>query len=194
MSDLSKIVQCYLRFERKVQSAVSEFCQPYCTACKGVCCSADYCRETVESPFLSLLHQASPPRVRYSETDGWMTPSGCALTAGRAPVCYEFLCDRIIGEVDNPKDLYVHKVLSHLVTHAGRFAPGRRHVVELMRMEELEALELSRFRKRLKECETAFSVIRLFQKKKPLPGIAAAALSLILKVDKKLQMPLPYRS
>lgn len=181
LSDLSRIIQSYSRFERKVQAAVKEFCKPYCTFCKGECCSPEYCSESVESPFLSLLRRADPPRAPYSETDGWLTESGCALTVGRPPVCYEFLCDRIVHAGMSPLASHVLKVSSHLMTHAGRFAPGRRHVVELTQIEELRKLKFARFRKRLAESETAFALIRSFQNKKPIPDNGRAVLAAIIK-------------
>ena len=189
MSDLSKIIQSYSRFERKVQAAVKASCEPYCSICRDGCCKPDACRETIESPFLSLLYRAYPPRVQYSETDGWLTESGCALTVGRAPVCYEFLCDRIIHAITDPTRLYTLKVLSRLITHTGWFAPGRRHVVELMQLKELQQLKLSRFQKRLAESENAFAVIRAFQAKKPLTENGAAALSVILRPPKLSAVP-----
>jgi hypothetical protein len=51
-------------------------------------------------------------------------------------------------------------VLSNLMTHAGRIGPGRRHVVELMRMKDLEKLTFARFEQRLAESEKALAVIR----------------------------------
>jgi len=107
ISDLSRIVHSYAWFERKVQAVVKEFCAPYCTFCRGVCCSPDYCRESLESPFLCLVRETYPPRTGYSEADGWLTESGCALTVGRAPVCYEFLCDRILNADINQTAFYV---------------------------------------------------------------------------------------
>ena len=57
------------------------------------------------------------------------------------------------------------KVLSELITHIGKNAIGRRHLVEILYREDLHRIKFSRFEKRLQEAESAFEVVTAYLNK-----------------------------
>ena len=134
-------------------------CAVHCCACTRVCCREELCRETIESPFLHLLHRKFPPPVAYSSLNGWLTQTGCALHIGRAPVCYHFLCSDILGSRLTSLDCYLLEVLAALVNHIGKNALGRRHLVELMNPKDLLRVKLLRFKRKLTEARRALNII-----------------------------------
>jgi hypothetical protein len=162
--ELPEIITRYAAFEEKVRNLISHDCSPRCSSCTAVCCKPEFCREALDSPFLSMLRNAFPPAEDYRRKSGWLTETGCALRAGRPPICYEFLCQDIVETRETDAAKYVLSVLCRLVTHMGRFVSGRRHIVEWMDVEDCGAIRLSMFEKRLREAEAAFSIIRSFQR------------------------------
>lgn len=134
-------------------------CAGHCCACTRVCCREELCRETIESPFLCLLCQKFPPPAAYSSQNGWLTKTGCALSIGRAPVCYHFLCSDILVSRPTPLDRYLLEVLAALINHIGKNALGRHHLVEIMNPDALNRVKLSRFKKKLAEARTALNII-----------------------------------
>ena len=64
MADLDIILSEYAQFEDSLRKVMSGICAPHCCACRRVCCREELCRETIESPFLCLLHQKIPAAVR----------------------------------------------------------------------------------------------------------------------------------
>ncbi|UCF90658.1 MAG: hypothetical protein JSW39_20540 [Desulfobacterales bacterium] len=159
MSPLTHILKEYATLESKVRDAIALICLPHCAACRHVCCRPEFCRETLESPFLSLLLAEFPPAIPFQSERGWLTEIGCALTVGRPPVCYEFLCKKIMGRHPQGNHLYAVKVLSHLITHVGKNAAGRRHLVELAGITKLN---FTRLRKHLAEANSALGAICRF--------------------------------
>jgi hypothetical protein len=143
----------YACLEKAVQARMIRFCGPYCRACLVLCCKVHYCCESEESPFLKHLTSLFPPVKKWSEQDGWLTPNGCALTAGRPPVCYAFSCDAIAMSHPTPAHRYALNVLSALMSYAGRNAYGRRHLVELLDMNILNLERLQR------QCDTARKIL-----------------------------------
>ena len=164
MTDLEILVREYALLEDKVRTAMSGVCVANCSVCTRVCCCEELCRETIESTFLCLLRQQSPPMMDYSSDVGWLTKSGCALSIGRAPVCYHFLCDDILTSQPSPVDRIVLKALAALVTHIGKNALGHRHLVEIMDRDDLNRVKLSRFRKKIREARAALNVIMDYYK------------------------------
>lgn len=164
----------------------SELLIPWCSNCKGDCCKAECCRESLDSAFLSLLLSKYPPRIPFSISEGWLTETGCALMIGRPPVCYEFLCDRILDA--RPKLIYRYAmvVLSKLVSHVGQRAVGRSHLVEILDPTDLSAINPDSFGRRLAEARDAFQVVRSILADKPVAGDAALRLSRISRPPRRL--------
>lgn len=132
MSDLiDELVERYGRLEMAIQKRMNASCAPFCTVCQSPCCRIDFCYESLESPFLEAVRSRFAPGAAWCATSGWLTPSGCMLTAGRPPVCYEFLCGAILTAQDAGEQLAALKQLAMLITIAGRRARGSRHLVAL---------------------------------------------------------------
>jgi hypothetical protein len=139
---LNNLLELYGRLEMAVQKQMNARCAPFCTRCASPCCRIDYCREALESPFLEAIRNRFAPSVHWNPALGWLTPKGCGLTAGRPPVCYEFLCRPILEAQPTPEQREALKQLVMLVTVAGRRARGSRHLVELWDLEQVNAPRL----------------------------------------------------
>jgi hypothetical protein len=159
MADLDILLREYAQFEANVREAMTGRCAGHCRVCARVCCREELCRETVECPFLGLLRRQFSPPVTYSSEKGWLTQTGCALSAGRAPVCYHFLCSNILASQLSPSDCYMLEVLAALINHIGKFALGRRHLVEIMNADDLYRVKRSSFEAKLSEARAALNVI-----------------------------------
>lgn len=159
MADLDILLREYALFEEKVGMAMTGRCVANCCVCTRVCCREEFCRETVESPFLCLLREKFSPSKGYSSEIGWLTKTGCALSIGRAPVCYHFFCNDIRISQPSPIDCYILEVLAALINHIGKNALGRRHLVEIIDGDDLYRVKLSRFEKKLTQARAAFNVI-----------------------------------
>ncbi len=86
--------------------------------------------------------------------------TGCALSTGRPPVCYQFYCNKIIDALPDDQHRYRFQVLSNLVPHIGKRALGHRHLVEIMDAAQLTRVKITRFRKRLAEARRALQIIQ----------------------------------
>ncbi len=166
MVELDRIIEKYINFEKNMRMMMDTLCARHCAHCNKVCCRQDFCWETIESPFLTLLREKYPPPTTYSTEAGWLTETGCALCIGRAPVCYEYLCPTILASRETKFDRYMIKVLAALTTHIGKNALGSRHLVEILIREDLQRIKLSRFEKRLNEAQDAFIAVAAYLKKK----------------------------
>ena len=156
MSDLDKIIKKYAAFEKKVMKQITRRLGKYCAECEGGCCTAAICRETIESPFLVRLRKTVQPDIRYQKKTGWLRRTGCALSAGRPPICHEFICDDIERSCSDAVERYVTKVLCRLITHIGKKVDGVLHLVEIDADGDLDDdVELKRFTARLREAEEA---------------------------------------
>ena len=178
---LQQILKKYAAFETEVVEFTSELLKPWCHNCKGECCKTDCCRETLDSSFLSLLVTQYPPRAKFSALDGWLTKNGCALGVGRPPVCYEFLCDRVLNARPAILCRYAMDVLSKLVSHVGQRAVGRSHLVEVMDPSDLSAINHDSYGRRLTEARKAFNVVKSILAEKSLSKDAVHSLSRISK-------------
>jgi hypothetical protein len=162
MSDLDKIIEKYIDFEKSLQAAMIAVCTGYCSACTTVCCREELCRETVEAPFLCLLRKEAPALAAYSSDGGWLSDNGCALSMGRAPVCYHFLCTDILAAHNTQLDRYMLEVLAALINHIGKNALGDRHLVEILDLDDLYCVKLPRFSKKLHEARAAFNAVEAY--------------------------------
>jgi hypothetical protein len=91
-----------------------------------------------------------------------LTKKGCALSTGRAPVCYHFLGTDILATQTTQLDRYMLEVLAALINHIGKNALGDRHLVEILDLNDLHRLKLPRFSKKLHEAQTAFNAVEAY--------------------------------
>jgi hypothetical protein len=162
MSELDKIIEMYIDFEKTVRAAMTALCTGHCSVCATVCCREELCRETIEAPFLCLLRKEAPALAAYSSIRGWLTDIGCALSIGRAPVCYHFLCTDILAAQNTQLDRYMLEVLAALINHIGKNALADRHLMEILDLEDLHRVKLPRFSKKLHEAQTAFNAVEAY--------------------------------
>jgi len=162
MDELEQILQNYAAFETEVRVFSSELWFQWCSNCRQVCCKSVYCRETIESPFLYLMLQKHSPHISFNTQKDWLSQTGCKLSVGRPPVCYEFLCGNILDAQQTGIQRYAMIILSKLISHLGKRALGPRHLIEVMEPADLKKTRYSRFEKRLSEARNAFDVLQLF--------------------------------
>lgn len=158
-AELLQILEEYAAFETSVRQRITDFCAPHCSKCELICCRPEFCRENIDSPFLNLLSSGILKIAAYNAGHGWLTSSGCALSTGRPPVCYQFNCNKIINALPDDQHRYIFQVLSNLVPHIGKRALGQRHLVEIMNADKLEQVKIARFRMRLSEARQALQTI-----------------------------------
>ena len=159
-TELLQILKEYQYFEAVVQQQIKNICAPHCSVCKQVCCRPEYCCENIDSPFLTLLNSNTMRNAAFSAESGWLTSSGCALSIGRPPVCYQFNCNTTLDALPDDAHRYFLKVLSNLVPHIGKRSLGNRHLVEIMDAADLKRVKIARFRKRLAEALRALQRIQ----------------------------------
>ena len=150
---MEHLARRYAALENRVQQLMDTACSPACAACPKVCCRPEMCRESLESPFLVLVREAKTNRTPWSKQQGWLGAEGCRLRVGRPPVCYEFLCQAILGKQPDEKAQTQLKSLTRLLTQAGQRALGGDHLVEIMTMERLAQVKPQRLAARLKLAE-----------------------------------------
>ena len=180
MSELDNIIEKYLNFERDVRVMMDSVCARHCSRCDKICCNQDFCQETIESPFLSHILKAYSPSTTYTTVSGWLTDTGCGLSIGRPPVCYEFLCESILASQKSEFDCYMVKILSALMTHIGKNAAGGRHLVELLHKDDLHRIRLLQFEKKLQEAQAAFGVVAAYLGKEIFENHSFAILTKIV--------------
>lgn len=178
-AELLQILEEYTAFETAVRQQISDFCAPHCSVCALVCCRPEFCRENIDSPFLNLLSGEILQSAAYIAGRGWLTASGCALSAGRPPVCYQFNCDKIIDALPDDLNRYLARLLSNLVPYIGKRALGGRHLVEIMDPVQLKKVKHGRFAKRLGAARNALQVIQSYKRQGFLPASAPPILSKI---------------
>lgn len=183
---LLQILDEYAAFETAVRQQISDFCAPHCSVCELVCCRPEFCRENIDSPFLNLLSSMILRNPAHSADRGWLTSSGCALSNGRPPVCYQFNCDKIMDPLPDDLNRYLARVLSNLVPHIGKRALGGRHLVEIMDPAQLKKVKHGRFAKRLGQARDALEVIQSFKRHGFLPASSRTILSKISPIPPAL--------
>lgn len=120
----------YIALELAVQGPMLELCAASCSVCKTPCCREVFCRESRESAFLRLV-VARAEASGYRADVGWLGAEGCRLAFGRPPVCYEFLCQRILDGLEDDVARRAALRLGKIIPDVGRQALGRAHLVEL---------------------------------------------------------------
>ena len=186
MFEFNFILKQYAEFEVKIQRYGNHFFRPYCSICACVCCHIDFCQEALESPFLELLRKEYQVPAKYSSEKGWLSDTGCTLSVGRPPVCYEFLCRDIIDIQPTVIHRYVFSVLSKLVSQVGKRAYKGRHIVEITNIKELDHVNHSNFKKRLQKSKSAFDAIRSFNVNNFLSSDHLQSLNRIQKIPKEI--------
>jgi hypothetical protein len=137
-AELSFLIDEYSNLEITVRGLISGICRPFCGKCEKPCCREDICRETLDSLWLRMVLDSKHHDISsYDESDGWLTVDGCALETGRAPLCYEFFCSRIMSSFAGEHQRYGVNVLGNLISFVGRDALNKRHLVTLADPEEL---------------------------------------------------------
>ena len=140
----------YQFLEQKVRRLIAWACSPFCSECSDCCCRKDICSESVNSFWLKLMWKMSNHDIsQYDDSRGWLSAHGCLLTVGRPPVCYEYLCDKILEEISKKPHLNCLKELSRLLTLAGQKAFGNSHLVTLSSNQILTQLNFIRLRGRI---------------------------------------------
>lgn len=144
MLELNAIITTYGQLETDVRHFMHYACGPFCGRCQALCCRSDYCRESLESPFLAAVRKRFAPEAGWHHALGWLIPTGCSLAAGRPPVCYEFCCRTILAAQPSALARTWLGTLSRILTDAGRNAAGRRHLVELADLQRINTARLTR--------------------------------------------------
>ena len=172
--NIDKLVERYGQFEIRVREQMERHCGPSCSQCRQVCCRSYYCVETRESIFLTRVMERFSKQTSWSSLSGWLSDRGCSLVAGRPPVCYEFLCHDITDAGFTGADCrHALKVLSMLVTHAGRRVIGGRHLVTAISDFQLCRMNTKRFMAQLDQAQAGLQAAMEVLNGRPL---AAAAL------------------
>ena len=186
IAKLSEILKEYAALETAVGQRTADFCAPHCSICERVCCHPKYCRENIDSPFLTLLSSNTLQNSGYSSGRGWLTTCGCSLSTGRPPVCYQFNCNKIIDALPDDLHRYLFQVLSNLVPHIGKRALGHRHLVEIMDAAKLKQVKITRFRNRLAEARRALRIIQSTNGNEFPAASSLADLSKIVPIPRSL--------
>ena len=158
-----KVVFEYQHLEQRVRQLTLKICGSFCRSCHDRCCNKDYCSESLESYWLRMTWGSWGHHIsEYDISEGWLSPGGCQLEVGRPPVCYEFLCRKILTEIQEKNYLAGFKGISNLVSFAGRNALGNRHLITLSPEQILKRINFERLRRKigqahsiLNRCEAA---------------------------------------
>lgn len=117
------------------------------------------CEESRDSAFLCAVIDITPPAEPFSDHYGWLTLHGCALKAGRPPVCYEFICDDVMYDLPDDAIRYTMRTLGKSLYYVGEQAWQGLHLVEITQDEQLCRVDCVRLQSRLKEAELAIQDI-----------------------------------
>jgi hypothetical protein len=148
--DCIKAILEYQDLEQKVRRLILRACEPFCSACSDCCCNKDYCSESLHSFWLRMAWQLQGyAAAQYDGSEGWLLSDGCRLISGRPPVCYEYLCDRILGEMSEGVYLDNLKAISALPAFAGKNALGNKHLVTLSSEQILERMNFKKLERQL---------------------------------------------
>lgn len=154
-SALRRFILRYAALEQRVGALMSQVCGLWCGCCQDSCCRCDMCEESLDSAFLRAVIGLTPPDAPFSDHVGWLTLHGCALKAGRPPVCYEFVCDEIMHELSGDTIRYAVRSLGKSLYYVGEEAWQGLHLVEIVLDEQLRQVDCIRLQRRLEEAEEA---------------------------------------
>ena len=128
---LNNLIDLYIELEKKIKNLVHPFNRQFCAPCAEKCCKEEYCRESIDSPF--LLKLIAKQGISYDKQKGWLSPSGCRLAYGRPLVCYDFFCDAISNSNDF-KTSKIQAVIKEFVATGNR-ARGNTHLICIENIE-----------------------------------------------------------
>lgn len=160
----------YQYLEQKVRWLILEVCKPFCSTCADCCCKEDFCSESLDSDWLRMTWKLwGYKRSQYDDSYGWLLSDGCRLITGRPPVCYEFLCNKILSGM--PGDTWDRlKEISMLISYAGKNALGNRHLVTLSSEQISNRMNFKKLRKQIAKS------LHLFQQyEAEMPGFFSAS-------------------
>ncbi len=138
--NLNTFIDKYVAIEKAIQQLVCPLSQRYCAVCTGKCCREEFCKESVESTFLSVL--VAKQKIRYDDSNGWLSSNGCRLAYGRPLVCYDFFCDDIL-HVNSTKTGRILALIKDFVSLGNR-AHGAAH---LLCIDDLDILKPKKIEK-----------------------------------------------
>ena len=98
--------------------------------------------------------------TQYDPARGWLLSDGCRLIAGRPPVCYEFLCNKILEELSEGPYLDNLKAISTLPAFAGKNALGNKHLVTLSSEQILKRINFEKLRRQIAK---AFDLLKQYE-------------------------------
>lgn len=154
--EMRTILEEYRSLELRVGSLMRCICLPFCQTCATPCCRVEICREAFESPFLKSIESAVP---RFDESRGYLGAAGCLLKAGRPTLCHAFVCDRIMNSQSDAVHRYALRCLGDLMSYVGRKVWRGRHPSAATMPDELSAMNVGRFRKRMVSAEAALEIL-----------------------------------
>lgn len=159
MNNLDDLIKHYGDFEIKVQDLINKQFGHFCADCQDPCCRLDICEEAADSLFLQRIRAAHNQELHMTDHYGWLESTGCCLHAGRPPVCSEYLCDELLGNLPNPLERYIALTLSALMTHIGEHAVGELSLCDILHESDLDKVDPNAVLKRLRQADEAFNAI-----------------------------------
>ncbi len=156
---LNTYLEQYAKLERGVRELVHAKANALCEQCTRCCCDVIICREAMDSPFLTQVHRQTE---RFSERDGFLTETGCALQQGRPPVCYTYFCDDHFYHQPDELHAEVLKVLGTLLQYATQNALDDTPLEDVTDETLLEQIDFQSLEKQLQESSRALEIIRAF--------------------------------
>ena len=152
---LYAMAQDYYTFEQEIRRVINRVCAGFCSTCTAICCSPDFCQESIDSIWLSLVRTLfESSSLVYNSSTGWLTQQGCSLKGGRPPVCYDFFCYEITSSITDNEKQDALNMVGGLVNFIGHRALGAHHMVLLSTPEQLHRLNRDRFSARLRQAYT----------------------------------------
>jgi len=148
--DCIKSILEYQDLEQKVRRLILKACKPFCSTCSDCCCKKDFCSESLDSYWLRMIWNLQGyTGSQYDDSKGWLLSEGCRLITGRPPVCYEYLCNGILGKIQEDCTLDNLKAISALPAFAGKNALGNKHLVTLSSEQILTRMNFGKLRRQI---------------------------------------------
>ncbi len=149
--DCTNTILGYQYFEQHVRRLILSACKPFCLACADCCCEKDFCSESLNSFWLKMTWGLwGYDRSQFDESKGWLLSDGCRLVTGRPPVCYEYLCNKILSDIPVIY-LDILKEVSMLLSFAGKNALGNRHLITLSSKQVLTRMNFNKLRRQIEK-------------------------------------------
>jgi hypothetical protein len=147
----------YRHLELEINHTISSICSPFCRPCKGGCCRTEFCVESIHSYWLRLVRTVgNHGPVQFDEDRGWLMPNGCRISAGRPPLCSEFLCNDILVNIQTVSFTRTFLELSKLISLVGKNALGSRHLVTLSSRAIVSRLNFKKLETRIAAATESF--------------------------------------